>query len=94
MGSHTALREQLIQHAHDTPVRGHSGYDKTLYRARRNFYWLKMKQQIRQYIRECHICQQAKHETMAPGGSLQPLPVPDHIWSHINIDFIEGLPIS
>lgn len=43
VGSTTTLREQLIQHAHDSPVGGHSGYDKTLYRARRDFYWPGMK---------------------------------------------------
>lgn len=94
VGSTTTVREQLIQHAHDSPVGGHSDYDKTLYRARRDFYWPGMKKQIRQYIQECHTCQQVKHENLAPGGLLQPLPIPDRAWSHITMDFIEGLPIS
>lgn len=83
VGSTTALREQLVKHAHDSPIGGHSSYDRHY-----------TKQHIRQYIRECHTCQQAKHENLAPEGLLQPLPIPDRVWSHIIMDFIEGLLIS
>lgn len=57
-----------------------SGYDKTLHRLRRDFYWPHMKQQLKQCIRECNVCQQVKHENVALGGLLQPLPVPDRVW--------------
>ena len=34
------------------------------------------------------------YDNSASPGLLQPLPVPDLIWQHITMDFIEGLPNS
>nr|KYP37703.1 Transposon Ty3-G Gag-Pol polyprotein [Cajanus cajan] len=35
-----------------------------------------------------------KHVLRTSPGLLQPLLIPNHIWQHINMDFIEGLPSS
>ena len=40
------------------------------------------------------MCQKNKYEVNATSGLLQPLPVPNSAWSHISMDFIEGLPLS
>jgi len=53
-----------------------------------------MKQQLRTFIRNCDICQRHKAEATKPAGLLQPLPIPEHIWSAISMDFIDGLPKS
>ena len=53
-----------------------------------------MRLDLKQYIRECGVCQQMKHETCKTTELLQPLPVPSRPWSAISMDFINGLPMS
>ncbi|KAH9699109.1 hypothetical protein KPL71_024219 [Citrus sinensis] len=42
----------------------------------------------------CDNCQRNKHENVLSPGLLQPLPIPEHNWTDISMDFIEGLPKS
>lgn len=53
-----------------------------------------MKSMIREYVRYCRICQQAKPERLPPAGKLQPLHVPSEPWECSTMDFIDGLPNS
>lgn len=53
-----------------------------------------MKEMVKQFVRACLICQQAKTERRSPSGLLQPLPIPKRPWAVISLDFIEGLPSS
>ena len=53
-----------------------------------------MKKDLKQYIKECDVCQRVKHENYRPAGLLQPLPIPSKPWLAVSMDFIEGLPKS
>jgi hypothetical protein len=53
-----------------------------------------MKQDVDNFIKQCQVCQQAKHLHTHPQGLLQPLPIPEGAWQNISWDFIEGLPKS
>jgi hypothetical protein len=88
------LKEKLLHYVHASPLAGHAGYNKTLHRARRDFYWLEMKSDIEKFIRKCDIFQRVKAENISSAGLLQPLPIPDRAWVNIAMDFIEGLPVS
>jgi hypothetical protein len=88
------FQHQLLTFIHSNPEAGHSGYHKTIQRAKANFYWKGMRQDIKRFVRECSVCQENKHETILPAGLLQPLPIPSRVWSDIAMDFIEGLPLS
>jgi hypothetical protein len=88
------LQENVLQFVHSSSLAGHAGYDKTIHRARKDFFWPRMKVDVKRFIRECDICQRMKAENVSPAGLLQPLPIPERPWLSISMDFIEGLPLS
>ena len=47
---------------------------------------------IRKFIAACPVCACSKSSHPAPAGLLHPLPIPHHLWSHIVVDFVTGLP--
>ena len=85
------LCRDIISQFHETT---HEGFLKTFHRVRANFYWQKMRDSIKNFVKECSICKEHKVEQLTPAGLLQPLPIPDRIWEDISLDFIEGLPSS
>ncbi|KAI3753279.1 hypothetical protein L2E82_25328 [Cichorium intybus] len=88
------LKLKLLQETHDTPIGGHGGFLKTYKRLSSRYYWPRMKQDVREFVQQCIICQQQKYQTLAPAGLLQPLPIPNQIWEDVSMDFIVGLPPS
>jgi hypothetical protein len=94
LGECPHLKAQVLLYVHSDPMAGHSGYEKTLQRAKRDFYWQGMRKDIKKSIRECNTCQQNIYANTLPAGLLQLLPIPTQIWTDISMDFVEGLPIS
>ncbi|KAK9175296.1 hypothetical protein WN944_027302 [Citrus x changshan-huyou] len=94
VGKHSALKQLIMSEAHGGTEGGHSGVRKTLDRVKRSFYWKRMRREICSFVEACDNCQRNKHENVLSPGLLQPLPIPEHNWTDISIDFIEGLPKS
>ena len=94
VGANTALRTKVIAAFHSSAVGGHSGVQATYQRVKKLFYWTGMKTDVESFIKQCQVCQQAKHEHCKYPGLLQPLPVPQSSWVDVSMDFIEGLPKS
>ncbi|XP_071927614.1 uncharacterized protein [Coffea arabica] len=49
---------------------------------------------VAHFVAVCDVFQRNKSDNTAYLGLLQPLPIPEKIWSDISMDFIEGLPLS
>ena len=94
VGMDLALRQELLEFFHSSVQEGHSGVQQTMARICAVVYWKGLKKHVRQFVRECNICQQCKYDTTAKPGLLQPLPIPKTVWTDIAMDFIEGLPKS
>ena len=94
LSSSSPLKSLVLQHMHNSPVGGHSGYLKTLYRVKQDFFRKGMKSDVKKHVKHCEVCQRIKVETTKPGGLLQPLPIPSKPWTDISLDFVESLPKS
>jgi hypothetical protein len=79
---------------HDNPSKGHPGVFKTANFMTSKYYWPKMINTIRNYIKTCQKCQRNKYRQTKPPGQLQPLPIPETRWQEITMDFITDLPTS
>ena len=94
VGPNEHLQQQLLAAFHDSPQGGHSGFPVTYRHVQTLFKWPRMKSMVREYIKQCHTCQQAKPERLPPAGPLLPLPIPSTPWEMATMDFIDGLPQS
>ena len=88
------LRYQLLREAHDVPISGHLGRDKTLERLSRFFYWPGMDKAVAYYVRTCPACQRSKPSNQKPIGQLMSLPVPTAPFESVSMDLITDLPPS
>nr|KYP76053.1 Retrovirus-related Pol polyprotein from transposon 17.6 [Cajanus cajan] len=94
VGNNLELRKDLLVWLHASATGGHSGINATMKRVKSVVYWKGLISDVRRFIQQCSVCQQCKYDNSATLGLLQPLPIPDQIWQHITMDFIEGLPNS
>jgi len=60
----------------------------------RNFWWPKLRNDVKKFVKSCEICCKAKVPRHKPYGLLSPLSTLDRPWSDISIDFIVELPKS
>ncbi|KAL4324042.1 hypothetical protein GQ457_11G007640 [Hibiscus cannabinus] len=89
-----ALRSRLLWEYHDSKLGGHAGVNRTYRRLSASFYWAGMRNEVRDYVRQCQTCQRMKIESLSPAGLLQPLPIPSQVFEDLALDFIVGLPKS
>lgn len=89
-----SLRTLILHEHHDLGIAGHCGTNKTLRFIQDQFYWPKMVEDVKAYIKSCEVCQRNKGSNQQPAGLLNPLPVPSQRWESISMDFIVHLPTT
>lgn len=86
-----ALKESLFRIVHDE-LR-HFGANKTYTTLCYSYYWPNICQDlINSYIPSYADCQWNKSRTTKLAGLLHPLPIPEHYFSSVTLDFIGPLP--
>jgi hypothetical protein len=93
IGHNSALQNKLIAAFHASVIGCHSGSQVTYLKLKQVFTWKGLKVDVENLVKQCSICQKAKHG-QHPAGLLQPLPIPDGALQGVSMDFIEGLPVS
>lgn len=86
------LRQELLREAHDSPLAGHLGREKTLDRLKRIFFWPRMDRVVHDYCKTCPSCQAIKPEQTKAKGLLKSLEVPQAPWDSVSLDLITKLP--
>lgn len=85
-----AYREQALRLAHDVPMAGHLGRERTLARLRRRFWWLGLTRDTVEHCRTCSECQ----KTRTVKAPMIPMPVIGEPFDRIAKDVIGPLPKS
>ena len=88
-----AYRSEILNLAHETPMSGHLGVNKTYHKILNHFFWPGLKSDVSQHCKSCHTCQMVgKPNQTIPKASLQPIPAFDEPFSRIIIDCVGPLP--
>ena len=86
-------RPEILNLAHDTPMSGHLGINKTYHKILNHFYWPGLKSDVSRFCKSCHTCQMVgKPNQTIPKAHLQPIPAFDEPFSRIIIDCGGPLP--
>jgi hypothetical protein len=76
IANNSAIQTKVITAFHSSALGGHSGAMATYHRLKQLFSWKGMKSDVASFVRQCAVCQQAKHELIQPAGLFKPLPIP------------------
>ena len=88
------LRKTLLHEYHDCIAGGgHSSPKRTLAKIMEKFWWRQMSADVQKYCRECVVCKRAKPVRRGP-APLDTLPIPDHPWQIVGLDYVTSLPES
>jgi len=90
----TNLCLRVLQYHHNHVLVGHLGQNKTLELIRRHYTWPNIRDDVQKFCKSCVTCMRSKPQRHRPCGSIQQLPIPEHPWNSISMDFIEQLPSS
>ena len=86
-------REVVVKLAHEIPLAGHLGKDKTAKGILQRFYWPTLHKDAAEFCRSCERCQKSAR-CRAPKAPLVPLPVVTEPFRCIAMDVVGPLPRS
>jgi len=88
------IRTALMAKYRNPPHAGYGGTGKTTDLINRRYYWAKIREDIKRFIKDCDTCQRTKVVRHTPYGLLESNEAPDQPWKSIAMDFITDLPQS
>ncbi len=88
------MHTKLLREIHDQSSISHSDIRWMIDLVQRFYYWSDHRATIRQYIRNCHVCQRSKASWDDTNDLLQPLSISQQRWQDIAMNFITELSLS
>ncbi|XP_078241957.1 uncharacterized protein LOC144586866 [Pogona vitticeps] len=85
-------RPMILQRGHSDMFAAHLGVNKTQQRITQNFYWPDIGKQIREFCKQCDVCQRQGNSRDRTKAKLCPLPVIDTPFKCIGVDIVGPLP--
>ena len=86
-------RKEILEMAHELPIAGHLGINKTQDRILQHFFWPKLRYDVAQFVKTCHTCQMVgKPNQPIKPAPLQPIPAFEEPFSKVIIDCVGPLP--
>lgn len=89
-----SLQLAMLHECHDAQPAGYFGFLKTLHLVRRQFWWPRVRSDVKNYIKQCQTCTTTKSWPGRPFGLLQTVAEPNKPWEEIGMNFIVDLPKS
>ncbi|XP_078233562.1 uncharacterized protein LOC144583533 [Pogona vitticeps] len=85
-------RPMILQRGHSDMFAAHLGVNKTQQRITQNFYWPEIGKQIKEFCKQCDVCQRQGNNRDRTKAKLCPLPVIDTPFKCIGVDIVGPLP--
>ena len=82
------LKKLVLKAAHEIPLAAHMGHNKTWQRLSRHFYWPKMHEDIKSYVKACQICCRHNSLDAKHKAPLQPMDLALGPFQKIAVDII------
>ncbi|KAJ8951776.1 hypothetical protein NQ317_010589 [Molorchus minor] len=82
-------RKRIMTQYHDEPSAGHYGYERTLQKISKRYYWTGMRKYIRDYVKDCIDCIRYKPSNQKPAGLVK-----TPLFEILAIDLFGPLPID
>ena len=86
-----ALKYKILEAFHGDLMAGHLGSFRTVHKIRKRFYWPKLEQDVRLFVRECLCCQMRKSIPDKPAGLIMFIEV-EWWFQRVGIDLLRPFP--
>ena len=86
-------RKEILSVAHEAPLAGHLGVNKTEQKVLKYFFWPGLRKDVVAFCKSCHVCQLVgKPNQKIPPAPLRPVPAFEEPFSRIIVDCVGPLP--
>jgi hypothetical protein len=85
-----SLVAELLREIHEQASVAHPGEKKTIALVKARYWWPTYRIDTIRFVRNCHACNINKIPRDKTPGLLKPLPIPEHAWQDLSVDFMDA----